>query len=483
MEESVMYGAYGLFIDGSWSGKPTGASTEITDPGNNEVLGIVPAASVDDTNAAIAAADRALHGWKHTPSWTRADLIHKIADIMIARTAEAANQITLETGKPLGQATREWGLALDQFRWYAEEARRVYGRIVESRVPGGRFEITHEPVGVVAAFTAWNFPAFLITRKVAPALAAGCTVVVRPSVEVPGVAMIIFDCMREAGVPAGVVNLVTGPTANTYKPIMSSATVRKVSLTGSTHVGQQMIRDSAETVKRVSMELGGNAPMIVFDDADLEKTLDLAVPTKYANSGQVCVTPDRFYVHESLHDRFVDGFAKRANALKLGHGLKADSQMGPLINQRRLAAIEGIVEDARTKGGRVVTGGKRPAELNTGFFFEPTVIADLPDDALALAEENFGPIAAITPFKDSEEAYTRANASEMGLSAYVFTRDANKAREAVSILSSGMVGVNSFALAAAEAPFGGIKASGMGREGGAEGILDYCNVKLAQVVI
>jgi succinate-semialdehyde dehydrogenase/glutarate-semialdehyde dehydrogenase len=478
-----MYDSYGLFIDGAWSGKPTGAATEITDPATNEVLGTVPAASVDDTNAAIAAAERAFAKWKNTPAWTRADLMHKVADVMAARAQEAARQITLETGKPLVQAGREWSLAVDQFRWYAEEARRIYGRVVESRVPGGRFEISHEPVGVVAAFTAWNFPAALIARKVAPALAAGCSVIVRPSVEVPGVAMVMFDCIREAGLPAGVANLLVGPTANTYKPIMASAIVRKVSLTGSTQVGQQMIRDSAETVKRVSMELGGNAPMIVFDDADLEKTLDLAVPTKYANAGQVCVTPDRFYVHESLHDRFVDGFAKRASALKLGNGLKEESQMGPLINQRRLTAIEAIVDDARARGGKIVTGGKRPAELNTGFFFEPTVITGLPDDAVALAEENFGPIAAITPFQHKEEAYERANASEMGLSAYVFTRDAGRAREAVETLSAGMVGVNSFALAAAEAPFGGIKASGMGREGGVEGILDYSNVKLAQVVI
>jgi len=478
-----MYDAFGLFIDGSWSGKPTGASTEITDPATNEVLGVVPAASVDDTRSAIDAADRAFEKWKNTPAWTRADLLHKVADVMTAWTPQAAKQITLETGKPVAQAGREWSLAVDQFRWYAEEARRIYGRIVESRVPGGRFEVTHEPVGVVAAFTAWNFPAALIARKVAPALAAGCSVIVRPSVEVPGVAMIMFDCIREAGIPAGVANLLIGPTANTYKPIMASTIVRKVSLTGSTHVGQQMIRDSAETVKRVSMELGGNAPMIVFDDADLEKTLDLAVPTKYANSGQVCVTPDRFYVHDSLHDAFVEGFARRAKALKLGHGLKEETQMGPLINQRRLSAIEKIVDDAKARGGEIVAGGKRPAELNTGFFFEPTVIANLPDDALALAEENFGPIAAITRFSDRDEVFERANASEMGLSAYVFTRDANRARDAIAELSAGMVGVNSFALAAAEAPFGGIKASGMGREGGVEGILDYSNVKLAQVVI
>jgi succinate-semialdehyde dehydrogenase/glutarate-semialdehyde dehydrogenase len=478
-----MYGAFGLFIDGSWSGAPTGALTEISDPATNEVLGVVPAATTDDTHAAIDAAKRAFENWKETPAWTRADLIHRVADVMAARAAEAGRQITLETGKPLAQSGREWGLAVDQFRWYAEEARRIYGRIVESRVPGGRFEVSHEPVGVVAAFTAWNFPAALIARKVAPALAAGCSVIVRPSVEVPGVAMIMFDCIREAGIPAGVANLLIGPTANTYKPIMASPVVRKVSLTGSTQVGQQMIRDSAETVKRVSMELGGNAPMIVFDDADLEKTLDLAVPTKYANSGQVCVTPDRFYVHESVHDSFVEGFAKRASALKLGHGLKNDTQMGPLINQRRLTAIEGIVEDARSRGGKIVTGGKRPAELNSGFFFEPTVITNLPDDALALAEENFGPIAAITPFTSRDEVFERANASEMGLSAYVFTRDAGRAREAIETLSAGMVGVNSFALAAAEVPFGGIKASGMGREGGVEGILDYSNVKLAQIVI
>lgn len=478
-----MYGSYGLFIDGVWSGPASGASTEITDPGNGEVLGTVSAATAAETERAIAVAQRALRGWKATPAWTRADLLHKVADVMAARAGEAARQITLETGKPLAQAGREWGLSVDQFRWYAEEARRIHGRIVESRAPDGRLEVTHEPVGVVAAFTAWNFPAALIARKAAPALAAGCAVIVRPSVEVPGVAMILFDCLREAGLPAGVANLLIGPTAETYKPIMASPAVRKVSLTGSTRVGQQMIRDSAETVKRVSMELGGNAPMIVFEDADLERALDLAVPTKYANAGQVCVTPDRFYVHESLHDRFAEGFAARARALKLGHGLDEATQMGPLINERRIAAIEEVVADARDRGGKILAGGRRPAGMNAGFFFEPTVITGLPDDAKALAEENFGPIAAIAPFSEADEVFERANASEMGLSAYVFTRDAARAREAAARLEAGMVGVNSFALAAAEAPFGGIKASGMGREGGSEGILDYSNVKLAQMTV
>ena len=391
--------------------------------------------------------------------------------------------ISAETGKPLAQSRREWALSTDQFRWYAEEARRIYGRIIESRAPGGKIEISHEPVGIAAAFTAWNFPAFLVARKVAPALAAGCSIIIRPSRETPGTAMLIVACLQEANIPAGVVNLVVGPTSTTYTPIMASPKVRKVSLTGSTHVGQQMIRDAAMTFKRTTMELGGNAPVIVFDDASLDGALDLCVPVKYANGGQVCVTGDRFYVHESLHDKFVSGFAARAAAMKLGHGLDESSQMGPLINQRRVDAMEAVIADAKTHGGKIETGGARPAGQNKGFFFAPTVISGLPDTALALAEENFGPIAAITPFSSDDEVYTRANSTEMGLAAYVFTRDPKRMREASARIESGMVGINSFALAAAEAPFGGIKASGMGREGGSEGIHDYMNVKLTQVTV
>jgi succinate-semialdehyde dehydrogenase/glutarate-semialdehyde dehydrogenase len=340
----------------------------------------------------------------------------------------------------------------------------------------------HEPVGVVAAFTAWNFPVVLVARKLAPALAAGCTVVLRPSSEVPGSAMMIFECLRKAGIPDGVANLVVGPTSATYTPLMASPAVRKISLTGSTQLGQQMIRDSANTIKRLSMELGGNAPVIIFPDADLEKALDLSVATKFANAGQVCVTGDRFYVHESLYSAFVDGFASRARKLKVGYGQDDDTAMGPLINARRLEAIERIVADARSKGGRVVTGGER-LSINNGFFYAPTVIADLPDDALALAEENFGPVAAITSFSSHDELWQRVNNSDFALSAYAFTRDPALIRETVSRFESGMVGINSYALAAAEVPFGGIKASGMGREGGSEGILDYMNVKLAQIVL
>lgn len=477
-----MYEDFGQFIDGKWCNGNGLERINVTDPGNGKCLGGIQAASESDTLAALSAAEKAFPTWKALQAWARADLLQAVAREMTLAAQQAARVISLESGKPLAQAKREWELSTDQFVWYAEEARRLYGRVVESRVPGGRCEILHEPVGVVAAFTAWNFPVVLVARKLAPALAAGCTVVLRPSSEVPGSAMMIFECLRKAGIPDGVANLVVGPTSATYTPLMASPAVRKISLTGSTQLGQQMIRDSANTIKRLSMELGGNAPVIIFPDADLEKALDLSVATKFANAGQVCVTGDRFYVHESLYSAFVDGFASRARKLKVGYGQDDDTAMGPLINARRLEAIERIVADARSKGGRVVTGGER-LSINNGFFYAPTVIADLPDDALALAEENFGPVAAITSFSSHDELWQRVNNSDFALSAYAFTRDPALIRETVSRFESGMVGINSYALAAAEVPFGGIKASGMGREGGSEGILDYMNVKLAQIVL
>ena len=294
--------------------------------------------------------------------------------------------------------------------------------------------------------------------------------------------MVLVDCCRAGNLPPGVINLVVGPTGTTYAPIMASKAVRKVSLTGSTRVGQQMIRDAADTMKKVSMELGGNAPLIVYDDADLEAALNVAVPTKYANAGQVCVSPDRFYVHESLHDAFVDGFVARAKAIRLGDGLDSAVGMGPLINAARLAEIEGIVVEAVKAGAKIATGGRRASGFNAGHFFEPTVLTDVTDDMRAMADENFGPIAAVSRFGTDDEAIARANASDMGLAAYAFTRSPIRARRTVAGLNVGMVGLNSFALAASEAPFGGTNFSGLGREGGTEGIRDYLDVKLAQVV-
>ncbi len=474
-----MYDSFGLFIGGNWT--PAAATAEVISPVTGKLMGHSPAAGADDTRAALDAAAAALPLLRAMGGFARADALHRAADEMLRRSDEAARMITLETGKPIAQAGREWVLACDQFRWHAEEARRIYGRIIDSRVPGGRFEVTREPVGIVGAFTAWNFPAALPARKLAPALAAGCPVVLRPSSQTPGVAMVMVDCLRAAGLPEGAVNLVVGATAATYAPIMADSRVRKVSLTGSTRIGQQMIRDAAATVKKVSMELGGNAPLIVYDDADLQQALDLAVPTKYANCGQVCVTPDRFFVHDSLHDAFVEGFVARAARIRLGDGLDPETGMGPLINAGRLAEIEAIVADALAAGATLAHGGKRP-DRNEGFFFEPTVLTGVTDDMKVFAEENFGPIAAITRFADEDEVLARANASEMGLSAYAFTRSPDRARRTVAGLKAGMVGINSFAMAASEAPFGGTNHSGMGREGGSEGIGDYLDTKLAQIV-
>jgi len=475
-----MYNSFGLFIDGSWT--KTASTFDVISPVTETSLGSAPVASADDTLAALDAAAQAQKPLREMGGFARADALHKVADEMIRRTDEAVRMISSETGKPMAQSQREWVLACDQFRWFAEEARRIYGRIVESRVPGGRFEVSREPVGIVGAFTAWNFPAALPARKLAPALAAGCPVILRPSSQTPGVAMVMVDCIRAGGLPNGAVNLVVGSTGDTYGPIMADKRVRKVSLTGSTRVGQQMIRDAAETVKKVAMELGGNAPLIVYDDADLDTALDMTVPTKFANCGQVCVTPDRLFVHEDLHDRFVDGFVERTSKIKLGDGLDPNTGMGPLINGKQLKEIEAIVQDAVAAGAKIVYGGQRPPEQNAGFFFQPTVLTDVRDDMKVFAEENFGPVAAITRFRTEEEVIERANASDMGLAAYAFTRSPDRVRRTVAALKAGIVGINSFALAASEAPFGGTNHSGMGREGGIEGIEDFLDTKLAQIV-
>ena len=477
-----MYASYGLFIDGNWRQASDGGAAPVLSPVTEKPLGEVPVATRVDTEEVLDSAARGFCAWKSKGGFDRAAALQTIADEMMRRKDEAARMISCETGKPIAKSEREWGLAADQFRWYAEEARRIYGRVIESRVPGGRFEVLHEPIGIAAAFTAWNFPAALVARKVAPALAAGCSTIIRPSSQTPGTAMLIVDCIRAGNLPAGAVSLVVGPTNTTYVPIMASPAVRKVSLIGSTHVGQQMIRDAADTVKKVSMELGGNAPLIVFDDADMDAALSVSVPTKYANAGQVCVTPDRFFVHESLHDAFVEGFVQRADALKLGDGLDPSVQMGPLINGGRLSEIEDIVAEAQRSGAKLVAGGYRAAAFNAGYFHEPTVLTDVVDDMRVFAEENFGPIAAISRFSSDDEVLERANASQMGLSAYAFTSSPKRARRAVAELKAGMVGINSFALAASEAPFGGTNYSGMGREGGSEGIGDYLDTKLAQIV-
>ncbi len=478
-----MYGEFGLFIDGAWRPAASGETYTTINPADEEPLGDAPSAGEADVQAAIEAAERGMAAWGAVGSWDRAKVIRRVGELMLERTEDLARRMTLEVGKPLAQSRREIQLAADQFEWYAEETKRLYGRTIESRLPGGRIEVTARPVGVVAAFTAWNFPAVLLARKIAPALAAGCSIICRPSVEAPGTAMALIQCCHDAGLPAGAVNLLTGRASEIGPALMASPVVRKVSLTGSTDVGKQLLRDAADTVKRVSMELGGHAPVIVFEDADAEAIAEMTVPVKFANAGQVCVSPSRYFIHESKVQAFAERFAAVSKTLKIGNGLDPDTTLGPLSTEKRRAQTEALVADTLESGARLLTGGQRPAGFNRGYFYEPTVFDQVPDTARILAEEPFGPVVPITSFSDFDEVIAKANALPLALSSYVFTRSLKTAHAASEAIAAGMVGVNTYGLAAAEAPFGGIRESGFGREGGIEGIRDYLDVKYTHLVL
>ncbi len=430
-----MYETFGLFTgDSRIRG---GNSPEAFSPVSERSPGAVCIAAPEDARSAIDAAADALAPLPAPGGFGRADALHRVAEEMARRADEATRTISAETGKPLVQSGRGRGLACDQSRRHAEEARRIHGRTAGSRVPGGRFEIRREPVGIAGAFTAWNFPAALPARKSAPALAAGCPVILRQSSQPPGAAIIPAGCLRAGDLPDGAAILVIGVAGDACVPIMADPRVRKLSRTGSTGAGGQMIRDAAETVKKASMELGGNAPLIVLDDAGLDMALEASVPAKHANCGQACVVPDRFFVHESLRDHFVEGFLERAGKIKLGHGLDPETGMGPLIESGRPESVDGMVRPAVADCATLALEGKRAAEFNEGHFCEPTVLTGVTDE--------------MTAFADEEEALRRANSPTMGLSAYAFTPSPDRARRAAGALRSGMAGVNSFALAAAEA--------------------------------
>ncbi|MEZ5667873.1 MAG: NAD-dependent succinate-semialdehyde dehydrogenase [Alphaproteobacteria bacterium] len=478
-----MYEKYGLFIGGTWRGASDGGTYSVLNPATEESLGDAPAATVDDVEAAIAAAEDGLKTWRKTQPWERARIIRRIGELMQERIEDLARTMTLEIGKPLAQSRIELQMSIEQFTWYAEETKRIYGQLVEARTPDHRIMITYQPVGVVAAFSAWNFPAVLSCRKIAPALAAGCAIIVRPSEEGPGTVMGIVKCCEDAGVPPGVVNLLVGKASKISAPIMASTAVRKISLTGSTDVGKLIIRQSADTVKKLSMELGGHAPVLVFDDVDPVKAADTLATAKYRNAGQVCVSPTRFYVHEKSKKAFTERFVEVAKKLKLGNGLDPETEMGPLATRKRLEDIERMVEQTRGEGATLLAGGKRPAGFNRGFFYEPTVFDDVRDDGVLMTEEPFGPVAPLTTFRDFDEVIERANSLEMGLAGFVFTSSQKTANAASERLETGMVGVNTMAIAMAEAPFGGIKQSGFGREGGSLGIKDYLDVKLTSMVM
>lgn len=462
-----------LFINGSWQIGEGRDLFPVVNPASGETIAEVPLASPSDLDAALHAADAGFRLWKATPVDQRAAVLKKAAALIRERADAIATLLTLEQGKVIAEARAEVLSSAQIFDWCAEEASRTYGRVLV-RPSGQRSMVLKQPVGPVAAFSPWNFPVYLMAKKLAPALAVGCSVIAKPPEETPGCTGALMRCLADAGLPAGVAQLVHGVPDAVSRHLIASPVIRKVSFTGSIPVGKHLMRLSADSLKRVTMELGGHAPVLVFEDCDLEKTLDLVVPQKFRNAGQVCVSPTRFYVQESIYQRFVDGFAARTHGVTPGFGLDADSKMGPLANVRRPAAIEALVEDAAAKGARVMAGGKRG---NAGFFFQPTLLADVPDNADIMNNEPFGPVAVAAPFSDLDDALGKANRLPFGLAAFAFTESLRTANLLGDGIESGMVGINTFAISTADAPFGGVKDSGFGSEGGPEGMDSYLVTK------
>ncbi|MGD9536146.1 MAG: NAD-dependent succinate-semialdehyde dehydrogenase [Alphaproteobacteria bacterium] len=478
-----MYDGLGLYIDGKWRPSNSGRTFKILNPANEEVLGELPVADEKNLDEALAAAQKGLAVWRKTTSWERSKVMRKVADLLRERAESIARTLTLESGKPLPEARLEVGAAADQFDWFADEARRIYGQTIESRIPNVRNFLRYEPVGVVAAFTAWNFPVVLVARKIAPALAAGCSIIVKPAEDDPAAGLAIVQACHDAGVPPGVVNAVVGDPPFISSYLLASPITRKVTLTGSIPVGKQLLKLAADTVKRASMELGGHAPFIVFEDADLAHAAELGVKTKFRNNGQVCVSPTRFFVHESKLEDFTERFIAGVKKIKIGNGLEEGVDVGPLINKKRLDWINDLVEDSRKNGATIASGGRQPTGFNRGYFYEPTVITGLKDTDKIMTTEPFGPVALITSFKEFDEVMARANQLPFGLASYCFTRSLKTANEAFEQLETGIVGVNHCAIATAELPFGGMKESGMGREGGSLGIKDFLEPKYATMLL
>ncbi|OBZ95664.1 aldehyde dehydrogenase [Pararhizobium polonicum] len=465
-----------LLIDGVWGQGSKCATGPLFNPADGAEVARVPHAEKDDLDRALAGADRAFKTWKATTAVYRWDILSKAADLIEVRKPGIARTLTIENGKSLVEATGEIQFCADATRWYAEEAKRAYGRIIPARSPGVRQLVLKEPVGPALGFAAWNFPAGNVTLKIAAALAAGCTIIVKPSDETPGTAVAIGRCFQDAGVPAGALNIVFGPPAPISEHLIASPIPRKVSLTGSTPVGKLLQRLASETLKRCTMELGGHAPVIVFDDADLDKALDVLIGAKYRNAGQVCTSPTRFYVHENVYERFIEGFVCRSRKVVVGNGLDPDTQMGPLITERRLDLMDGYVKDAVDKGASVALGGHRLDR--EGYFYAPTVLRDVSDDAIAMSEEPFGPIALLSSFKSVDEVIARANSLPFGLAAYVFTKDLATASNLGEVLEAGVVGINHTSVHEAETPFGGVNESGYGAESGMEGFDAYLRTKM-----
>jgi succinate-semialdehyde dehydrogenase/glutarate-semialdehyde dehydrogenase len=470
-----MYTDLALHIDGQWLNGDGRSGEDVINPATGKPLGRLPHASTADLDRALEAAQKGFAVWRATSAYERAKVLRKAAALIRERAEHIAQIMTQEQGKVIAESRIEVATTADIMEWYAEEGRRSYGRIVPGRVKNMRMMVVQEPVGVVAAFTPWNFPTLTPVRKIGGALAAGCSLILKASEETPGSCVELVRCVVDAGVPPGVLNLVFGVPSKVSEHLIASPIVRKVSFTGSIPVGKHLAGLAAKGVKRATMELGGHSPVVVFGDADPEKTADTIAAFKFRNAGQVCISPTRFYVQEPVYDRFVKRFTDYANNIKLGDGLADGTTMGPMANPRRLDALESFVNDAKSRGGKIVTGGKRRG--NQGYFFEPTVVTDIPDDSKVMTEEPFGPIAPIVTFKSFDEVVARANSLPFGLAAYAFTSSAQTANAIGDALESGMVGVNSVVISTPETPFGGMKESGYGSEGGIEGLEAYTVTK------
>ncbi|MEQ8935672.1 MAG: NAD-dependent succinate-semialdehyde dehydrogenase [Amphiplicatus sp.] len=469
-----------LFIGGEWTPGSQSQRIDVFDPSSGRLIDTVADGTVDDAKAAVEAAAAAAKDWAATPPRKRAEILRKAFDLMTARAEEFAYLISLENGKALPDARGEVAYAAEFFRWFSEEAVRVIGDITSAPSGANRIVVQYQPIGVAVLITPWNFPAAMATRKIAPALAAGCTCVLKPAAETPLTALAMGELLAEAGVPAGVVNIVTtSKPAEAVSAMTAHPSVRKLSFTGSTGVGRILLKGAAEKVLNCSMELGGNAPFIVFDDADLDAALDGAMLAKMRNGGEACTAANRFYVQDGIYDAFVDGFAKRMRGLQVGPGYESATQCGPVITKAALNKIDGLVKEAVDLGAKALVGGA-PLERD-GFYYPPTVLTDVPAGARLLNEEIFGPVAPIIRFSDQDEAIKAANDTEYGLIAYVYTKDLARGLRVSEALESGMIGLNRGIASDPAAPFGGVKQSGLGREGAHHGILEFLEAKYIAV--
>ena len=463
------------YIDGAWVGADSGATIDVTNPATGERLGTVPDCGVAETRRAIEAASAAWPAWRAKTAKERAAVLRRWFDLMMANQEELARLLTMEQGKSLTESRGEIAYGASFIEWFAEEGKRLYGDVIPQHMTDKRILVLRQPIGVACAITPWNFPNAMITRKAGPALAAGCPMVLKPASQTPYSALALAALAEEAGVPRGVFSVVTGSASKIGGEMTTNPVVRKLSFTGSTEVGRLLMRQSADTIKKLSLELGGNAPFIVFDDADIDAAVAGAMASKYRNSGQTCVCTNRFLVQAGIHDRFVQRLAEESGKLKVGNGLDAGVQQGPLIDKKAVEFVEGIIADAVKKGGKVMAGGKR--HKLGGTFFEPTVIAGADTSMRFATEEIFGPVSPVFKFKTEEEAIRLANDTVYGLACYFYTSDLGRAFRVMEGLQYGLIGVNEGLITTVEAPFGGLKESGLGKEGGHQGIEDYLDAK------